>query len=87
MGLAQPALFAEDDLPLQPAYDVGAVRGRLEEMLSKMHAAASWPWKAETVAHYCETVWPSLLNKLPDAEEAARFRAELEAESKRLDAA
>jgi hypothetical protein len=84
---APPALFAEDDLPIQPAYDLGAVRARLQDMLDKMRAAASWPWKASTVDSYRQTVWPSLLNKLPDKDEAARWHAEIEAESARLDAA
>lgn len=82
---AQPALF--DDLPVQPAYDVGAVRNRLDDMLDKMRAAASWPWKASTVAFYRETVWPQLFEKLTDREEAMRYRVDMEAEAKRLDAA
>ena len=84
---AQPALFSEEDLPVQPAYDLGAVRARLQDMLDKMRAAASWPWKAATVESYRQTVWPSLLNKIPDSTEAARWRAEIDAESARLDAA
>lgn len=63
------------------------MRDRLNGMLDKMRAAASWPWKASTVAFYRETVWPSLLSKLPDKDEAARFHAEIEAEAGRLDAA
>jgi hypothetical protein len=63
------------------------VRNRLNDMLSKMRAAASWPWKASTVAFYRETVWPSLLSKLPDKDEAARFRTEIEAETARLESA
>ena len=81
----QPALF--DDLPVQPAYDVGAVRNRLDDILDKMRAAASWPWKASTVAFYRETVWPQLLEKLTDREEAMRYRVDMEAEANRLDAA
>lgn len=80
-----PTLF--DNLPVQPSYDVGAVRGRLNGMLDKMRAAASWPWKASTVASYRETVWPALLNKLTDSEEAMRLRVEIAAESERLDKA
>ena len=80
-------LFAEDALPFQPAYDVGAVRERLEAALVKMRAAASWPWKDSTASRYRESVWPSLLKKLPDAAEAARLKAEMEAEIARLDAA
>ena len=83
--LDAPGLFA--DLPVQPAYDVGAVRARLMDMLAKMRAAASWPWKASTVETYRETLWPSLLGKLPDKDEAARWRAEIEAEARRLDKA
>jgi len=85
LDAAQPALF--DDLPVQPSYDVDAVRNRLNEILDKMRAAASWPWKAATVDNYRQSLWPSLLNKLPDAEEAARWRAEIEAEARRLDKA
>lgn len=41
--MSQTALFAEDELPSHPSYDVGAVRERLQGMLGKMRAAASWP--------------------------------------------
>ena len=85
MSKAQPSLFAEEGLPVRPAYDVGAVRNRLNDMLGRMRAAASWPWRASTVALYRDTVWPSLLSKLPDKDEAARFRAEIEAEAARLE--
>ena len=60
---------------------------RLEAMLAKMRAAASWPWKSSTVGMYRDTLWPSLLSKLPNPEEAARLRCEMEAEITRLDAA
>lgn len=82
-----PLLFAEDALPWQAAYDVGAVRDRLEAALTKMRAAANWPWRDSTVSHYRETIWPSLLGKLPDTPDTARLRSELEAEIIRLDAA
>ena len=52
-----------------------------------MRAAASWPWKAATVAHYRDSLWPSLIAKLTDAGEAMRFRVEIAAEAARLDAA
>lgn len=61
-----PLLFAEEQLPWQPAYDADAVRERLETVLVKMRAAANWPWKAATVEFYRESLWPSLLSKLPD---------------------
>jgi hypothetical protein len=81
----QHSLFS--DLPVQPSYDVDAVRGRLNDMLDKMRAAASWPWKAATVASYRQTLWPQLIEKLTDPEEAMRFRADIAAEAARLDAA
>jgi hypothetical protein len=81
-----PLLFAEEELPWRPAWDPDEVRERLETMLVKMRAAASWPWKSSTVSHYRENLWPSLLAKLAQAD-AARLRAEMAAEIARLDAA
>jgi hypothetical protein len=83
---AQRSMFAEEDLP---RYDPGAddARARLESTLGKMRTAASWPWKADTVSAYRENLWPSLLGRLPDRDEATRLRAELDAEIARLDAA
>jgi len=85
--LDAPSLFAEEDLPRRPLHDVEAVRARLTEMLGKMRAAALWPWKEATVRQYREGLWPSLLAKLPDADEAARVAAAIAAECARLDAA
>jgi hypothetical protein len=84
----QPDLFG-DALARRQAYipDPRHVRNRLEEMLSVMRSSASWPWEPDTVAFYRESVWPYLYEKLPDREEAARWRAEIEAEIARLDAA
>jgi hypothetical protein len=62
------------------------VRERLEAMLVKMRAAASWPWRPATVSFYRETLWPSLLGRLPHAE-ATRLCSEMEAETTRLDLA
>jgi hypothetical protein len=83
---AQPLMFAEDDLP---RYEPGAddARARLENMLDRMRVAANWPWKSSTVSLYRETLWPSLLGKLADKNEAARLGDELDAETARLDAA
>ncbi|MGB8363917.1 MAG: hypothetical protein ACLQUZ_17965 [Rhizomicrobium sp.] len=85
MDTTQPFMFAEDDLP---RYEPGAddARVRLENMLDRMRVAANWPWKSSTVSLYRETLWPSLLGKLSD-DEAARLRAEIDAEIVRLDAA
>ena len=81
-----PLLFAEEELPWRPAWDPDEVRERLEAMLLKMRAAASWPWKPSTVSNYRENLWPALLAKLAQAD-AARLRAEMAAETARLDAA
>jgi hypothetical protein len=87
LDAVQPILFAEENLPRRPLHDPQDARNRLKDMLDKMRAAASWPWKASTVASYRESLWPSLLSKLPDEEESARWRAEIDAEIARLDAA
>jgi len=85
---AQPDLFGEALAPRQ-AYvpDPRHVRNRLDEMLAVMRSSGSWPWDPDTVEFYRETVWPYLYEKLPDPEEAERFRAAIEAEIARLDAA
>ncbi|RXF75473.1 hypothetical protein [Hansschlegelia zhihuaiae] len=96
MGYAQrelfPApqgdLFGESDESLRPVYQVKRehVLNRLVEMLADMRAAERWPWSETRVALNRETVWPYLLRLLPE-EEAERWRADLEAETERLDAA
>jgi hypothetical protein len=82
----QPLMFAEDALPVFMP-DAEAVRDKLQGLLDKMRAAASWPWKTSTVSLYRESVWPSLFKKLADESDAIRLRAEMEAEAARLDAA
>jgi hypothetical protein len=82
----QLLMFAEDALPVFMP-DAEAAREKLQDMLEKMRAAASWPWKNTTVVLYRENVWPSLLGKLGDEQEAARLRAEIHTEITRLDAA
>jgi hypothetical protein len=83
--MTQHSLFSEQDLPRRPVYDPQDVTDKLHAFLDKMRAAASWPWKAATVAHYRTTVWPQLLAKLGDTDEAQHIRAELDAEAARLD--
>ena len=85
---AQPDLFGEADA-LSKAYvpDPRHVRNRLTEMLSVMRSSESWPWEPVMVALYRESVWPYLYGKLPDLDEAERWRIEIEAEIARLDAA
>ena len=78
-------MFAEEDLP-RYVPDAEGARNKLQGMLEKMRAAASWPWKDSTVSLYRDSVWPSLLGKIAERE-AARLRSEIEAEIARLDAA
>ena len=88
MPPAQPDLFGEALAPRQSYVpDPRHVRNRLEEMLSTMRSSARWPWDAGTVEFYRETVWPYLYGKLADRDEVERWRAEIEAEMARLDAA
>jgi hypothetical protein len=72
-------------LPMTP--DLGHVRERLEHLVGRMRAAERWPWKGAVLALYREDVLPQLCEELPAGEEASRWRAEIEAESARLDAA
>jgi hypothetical protein len=81
-----PLLFSEEELPWRLAYDPDAVRKRLEDMLTKMRAAASWPWKSATVEFYRESLWPSLLSKLEHGD-ARHLRSRIDAEIARLEAA
>ena len=95
MSFAQRELFPGpqadlfgDDAPVAtaPAYAVKRehVVNRLIEMLGDMRRAARWPWSETRVSLNRETVWPYLLRLLPD-DEAARWRANLDREAKRLD--
>lgn len=87
-------MAAQADLFGDPAFEPRAyvpdprhVRNRLNEMLTVMRSSESWPWEPVMVALYRESVLPYLCEKLTDLEEAARYRAEIEAEIQRLDAA
>ncbi len=62
-------------------------RNRLSHMLGAIRAAQTWPWQPVIVALYRETVWPYLYERLPDREEAERWRRQIKAEIARLDAA
>ena len=88
MPPAQADLFGEA-LAAPRAYvpDPSHVRNRLTDMLGVMRASECWPWEPVMVALYRENVFPYLCERLPDREEAERFRAEIEAEIERLDAA
>jgi len=84
--MAQPDLFGPAAAPRYTP-DPRHVRNRLAEMLAAMQAAERWPWEAVMVKLYRGTVWPYLYERLPDREEAARWRRLIDAEIARLDAA
>ncbi len=84
----QPDLFADAQAaPNAYVPDPRHVRNRLADMLTAMQAAQTWPWEPAMVALYRERVWPYLYERLPDRDEAERWRALIEAEIARLDAA
>jgi hypothetical protein len=88
VGLAQQSLFAEEELaPKRYVPDPRHVRNSLAEMLGKMRAAERWPWEGAVLELYRDIVPPQLYTDLPATEEASRWRAEIEAEAARLDAA
>jgi len=97
LGAAQPSVLAEDWAAFDPygpnpygpnpyRPDPRQVRGRLEDLLGRMRAAGRWPWKGAVLVLYRDGVLPRLCDALPDASEAARWRAEIEVEAARLDA-
>lgn len=89
MSAVQSTLFAEEDMGPKPrAYvpNPNAVRNRLRGLLEEMREAERWPWKGALLNLYRDIVPPQLYAALPDAEEAARWRSEIEAEAARLDA-
>ncbi len=87
MGLAQQSLFAEEELaPKRYVPNPQHVRNSLKSLLEQMRAAERWPWEGAVLTLYRDIVPPQLYAELPDAEEAARWRAEIEAEAARLDA-
>lgn len=63
------------------------VRNRLASLLAEMRAAETWPWEPAIVALHRERTFAYLCERLPDREEAERWRALIEAEAARLDAA
>lgn len=84
----QADLFGDIDTGPPPYVpDPRHVRNRLADMLAAMRAAETWPWEPVMLALYRETVWPDLYAELPDREEADRWRALIDAETARLDAA
>lgn len=90
MSAVQSNLFVEEEMGPKPkAYmpNPQAVRNRLRGLLDEMRAAERWPWEGAVLTLYRDIVPPQLYAALPDTDEAARWRAEIEAEAARLDAA
>ncbi|HEY4115416.1 MAG TPA: hypothetical protein VGM17_15275 [Rhizomicrobium sp.] len=85
MSQAQHGLFAEEELA--PKRYVPNPQHVLKSLLDEMRAAERWPWAGAVLELYREIVPPQLYAELPDREEAARWRAEIDAEAARLDAA
>ena len=80
----QPDLFGPAP---QPVYkpDPDKVRNRLRHLLNELRASANWPWRGAVLSLRRDSVLPQLCDHLPDTDEAARWRAEIEAEIARLD--
>ncbi len=88
MGAVQSNLFAESEMgpgPKANSPNPQHVRNRLRGLLDEMRAAERWPWEGAVLELYRDIVPPQLYAGLTDAEEAARWRAEIEAEAARLD--
>jgi hypothetical protein len=90
LSAVQSSLFAENEMGPKPKVYVPNpehVRNRLRGLLEEMRDARHWPWKGAVLNLYRDIVPPQLFAALPDAEEAACWRAEIEAEAARLDSA
>lgn len=86
MGLAQQSLFQEEELaPKRYVPNPQHVRNSLKDLLEQMRAAERWPWEGAVRSLYRDIVPPQLYAALPDPQEAARWRADIEAEAARLD--
>jgi hypothetical protein len=79
-------MFAGEATGEPQAYrpDPDKVRSRLRRILGQARAAATMPWEPTRVSLY-RTIVPQMTEWLP-AEEAARWRADFDAEMVRLEA-
>ena len=84
----QADLFGTSATPAQ-TYQVNPqhVRNRFIDFLAQMQAAETWPWDEDYLDTLRERTWPYLYDKLPDQAEAAEWKAKMETEAARLDAA
>jgi hypothetical protein len=87
LGAVQQSLFGEEDLGPKPyVTPTRIVRNTLKNLLDEMRASETWPWSPSMVEIHRNRNFAYLCGLLPDAAEAARWRAEIEAEAARLDA-
>ena len=63
------------------------VRQKLAEFVDELKALEAWPWRKELVDRLHSMTWPYLFEKLQNPEEAQKWKALLEKEAARLDAA
>jgi hypothetical protein len=85
--MIQQNLFDEEEpAPKRYVPNPQHVRNSLKSLLDEMRAAKRWPWAGAVLKLYRDIVPPQLYAELPDADEAARWRADIEAEAARLDA-
>jgi hypothetical protein len=81
-------LFAEEHVaPKRCVPEPQYVRNRLQSLLDEMCAAATWPCDPVIVSLRCDSVLPRLYELLHEQDEARRWRALIDAEIARLDAA
>ena len=89
MALEQQSLFADEEVAPKPKparVNPEMERNKLKWFVSMMRESSKWPWGEEQLRVLRETVWPQSYAALPP-KEAAKFRAEIEAECARFDAA
>ena len=83
---AQPDLFGDAQAGPKPYVPKPEhVRNSLQSLVNKMQAAKTWPWNPSVVDLHRERSFAYLCGLLPDQDEAARWRALIEAEIARLD--
>ena len=90
MSAVQSSLFAENEMGPKAKVHVPNprhVRNRLQGLLDEMRTAERWPGEGALLELYRDVVPPQLYARLPNAEEAARWRADIEAEDARLKSA
>ena len=97
MSFAQPNLFGDDQSDMFGAAPTSMAKinpqhviNRFIDFEAQMKAAQSWPWNEFWVGEYRSRTWPYLWDKLIEigcADEAAKWKAVMEAEAARLDSA